>query len=211
MLRSLFLLLALVAGFNTSPALAADTPPDILARTTTQEVLAILKQDKELQSGNLNKVHQLVEAKILPIFDFNRMTQLVIGKHWPRATAQQKESLVAEFRNLLVRTYSNSLTAYTNQSIDYKPLAVKPDDTDVTVHSEIRQPGGQPIPIDYSMYKTAFGWKVYDVTIDGVSLVTNYRSSFSSEIRQKGIDGLIKTLADQSKHSSDNSSPRSGS
>jgi phospholipid transport system substrate-binding protein len=210
MLRSLFLLLALVAGFNTSPALAADTPPDILARTTTQEVLAILKQDKELQSGNLNKVHQLVEAKILPIFDFNRMTQLVIGKHWPRATAQQKESLVAEFRNLLVRTYSSALTAYTNQSIEYKPLAVKPDDTDVTVHSEIHQPGGQPIPIDYSMYKTAFGWKIYDVAIDGVSLVTNYRSSFSSEIRQKGIDGLIKTLADQSKHNSDNSAPHNG-
>jgi phospholipid transport system substrate-binding protein len=212
MLRSLFLLLALVAGFNASPSLAADTPPDVLARTTTQDVLTILKQDKELQSGNISKVHQLVEAKILPIFDFNRMTQLVIGKYWPRATAQQKQSLVIEFRNLLVRTYSNSLTAFTNQSIEYKPLVIKPGDTDVTVHSEIRQPGGQPIPIDYSMYKTAFGWKVYDVTIDGVSLVTNYRSSFSSVIRQKGIDGLIKTLADQSNGSAaTNPAPRSGS
>ena len=211
MLRSLFLLLALVAGLQAGPALAADTPPDVLARTTTAEVLAILKQDKELQSGNLNKVHQLVEDKILPIFDFNRMTQLVIGKHWPRATAQQKQALVIEFRNLLVRTYSNSLTAFTNQSIEYKPLALKPGDTDVTVHSEIHQPGGQPIPIDYSMYKTAFGWKVYDVTIDGVSLVTNYRSSFSSTIRQKGIDGLIKTLADQSQRGTDSSPSRTGS
>ena len=210
MLRSLFLLLALVAGFNATPALAVDTPPDVLARTTTHEVLAILKQDKEVQGGNLNKVHQLVEAKILPIFDFNRMTQLVIGKYWPRATAEQKQSLVVQFRNLLVRTYSGALMAYTDQSIEYKPLVLKPDATDVTVHSEIHQPGAQPIPIDYSMYKTAFGWKVYDVTIDGVSLVTNYRSSFSSEIRQKGIDGLIKTLADQSSQNSDNAVPRNG-
>jgi phospholipid transport system substrate-binding protein len=208
MLRSLFLLLALVAGLNGRPALAADTPPDVLARTTTQEVLAILKQDKALQGGNMAKVYKLVEAKILPNFDFNRMTQLVIGKHWPRATAQQKQALVTEFRNLLVRTYSSSLTAFTNQTVDYKPLTIKPGDTDVTVHSEIRQPGGQPIPIDYSMYKTAFGWKIYDVAIDGVSLVTNYRSSFSSTIRQSGIDGLIKTLADQSTRNSNNSAPR---
>jgi len=196
MLRTFFLLLALVSGFST-PVLAADTPPDVLARSTTQEVLAILKQDKEIQSGNLNKVYQLVEAKILPNFDFNRMTQLAVGKHWPRATANQKQALVTEFRNLLVRTYSSSLTAFTNQTVEFRPLTMKPDDTDVTVHSEIRQPGGQPIPIDYSMYKTSFGWKVYDVSIDGVSLVTNYRASFASTIRQSGIDGLIKTLADK--------------
>ncbi|MHB1085924.1 MAG: MlaC/ttg2D family ABC transporter substrate-binding protein [Thiobacillus sp.] len=211
MLRSLCFLLALVTGFNISPSLAAETPPDVLARTTTQEVLTILKQDKELQNGNLSKVYQLVETKILPNFDFNRMTQLVIGKHWPRATAQQKQALVTEFRNLLVRTYSSSLTAFTNQTVEFKPLKFKPDDDDVTVHSEIKQPGGQPIPIDYSMYKTAFGWKIYDVAIDGVSLVTNYRSSFSSEIRQNGIDGLIKTLADQSNRATANSAPRPGS
>ena len=198
MLRSFFVALALVLGFHTGPALAVETPPDELARTTTQEVLAILKQDKELQSGNLNKVYQLVEAKILPNFDFNRMTQLALGKHWPRASAKQKQALVTEFRNLLVRTYSSSLTAYTNQTVEFKPLTMKPGDTDVTVHSEIRQPGGQPIPIDYRMYKTAFGWKVYDVAIDDVSLVTNYRASFSNTIRQSGIDGLIKTMAAQS-------------
>ena len=211
MFRSLLLLLALMAGLGSVQVLAADTPPDVLARTTTNEVLAILKQDKELQTGNLSKVHQLVEAKILPNFDFNRMTQLVIGKHWMRATAQQKQALVTEFRNLLVRTYSSSLTAFTNQSVDFKPLTMKPDDEDVIVRSEIRQPGGQPIPIDYRMYKTAFGWKIYDVTIDSVSLVTNYRSSFSSTIRQNGIDGLIKTLADQSNRNNANPAPRSGS
>ncbi|OGU23710.1 MAG: hypothetical protein A2580_07300 [Hydrogenophilales bacterium RIFOXYD1_FULL_62_11] len=197
-LRSFWLLLALVFGLSSSVVWAVDTPPDVLARTTTQEVLAILKQDKEALSSNQSKVHELVEAKILPNFDFNRMTQLAVGKHWPRATAKQKQSLVAEFRNLLVRTYSSSLTAFSNQTVDFKPMVIKPDDTDVTVRSEIRQPGGQPIPINYSMYKTAFGWKVYDVAIDGVSLVTNYRASFSSTIRQNGIDGLISTLAAQS-------------
>lgn len=198
MLRSFFLLLALLAGLNAAKALAADMPPDVLARTTTQEVMAILKQDQDIKSGNMNKVYQLVEAKILPNFDFNRMTQLAVGKHWPRATAQQKQALVTQFRNLLVRTYSGALTALNNETVEFKPLAMKPDDTDVTVHTEVHQPGGKPVPIDYSMYKTAFGWKVYDVSIDGVSLVTNYRASFSSTIRERGIDGLIKTLAEQS-------------
>ena len=211
MLRLFFLLLALAGGVNSPVALAADTPPDVLARTTTQEVLAILKQDKALQNGNQAKVHQLVEAKVLPNFDFNRMTQLALGKNWPRATAKQKQELVTQFRNLLVRTYSTSLTAFTNQSVEFKPLTMKPDDTDVTVRSEILQPGGQPIPIDYSMYKTAFGWKVYDVTIDSVSLVTNYRASFANTIRQQGIDGLIKTLADQSTRAEAKPAPRSGS
>ncbi len=211
MLRTFFLLLALVSGFNTGPALAADTPPDVLARSTTQEVIAILKQDQEIKSGNMSKVYQLVEAKILPNFDFNRMTQLAVGRNWPRATPSQKQALVTQFRNLLVRTYSSSLTAFTNQTVEFRPLTMKPGDTDVTVHSEIRQPGGQPIPIDYSMYKTSFGWKVYDVTIDGVSLVTNYRASFASTVRQKGIDGLIKTLSEQSARGGAKPVPRSGS
>ena len=178
---------------------AADVPPDVLARTTSQEVLAVLRTDKDIQSGNLNKIYDLVEAKVLPNFDFNRMTQLAIGKHWARATPQQKQSLVTEFRNVLVRTYATSLTALGNQAIDFKPLTMKPDDADVTVQSVIKQPGGQPIPIDYSMYKTAFGWKVYDVTIDSVSLVTNYRASFANTIRQSGIDGLIQILAEKSR------------
>ncbi len=196
MLRSFLLALVLAFGFGTVHA--NDVPPDVLARTTTQEVLAVLKQDKDIQNGNSAKILQLVEARVLPNFDFNRMTQLAVGKHWPRATARQKQALVTEFRNLLVRTYSASLTAFSNQTVEFKPLAMKPDATDVTVRSEIRQPGGQPIPIDYSMYKTAFGWKVYDVSIDSVSLVTNYRASFATTIRQQGIDGLIKTLAAQS-------------
>jgi phospholipid transport system substrate-binding protein len=209
MLRTFALLLAL-AGAPLAHA-ASDTPPDVLARTTTQEVLEILKKDKALQNGNTARLYQLVEAKILPNFDFNRMTQLALGKHWPRATPQQKQALVTEFRNLLVRTYSSSLTAFTNQTVDFKPLVAPAGATDVTVRTEIRQPGGQPIPIDYAMYKTDFGWKVYDVTIDSVSLVTNYRSSFSSTIRQSGIDGLIKTLAAQSARGEAKPAPRPGS
>lgn len=212
MLRLFLTTLALLLGSATLSARAADEAPDVLARTTSQEVIALLKQDKDIQNGNLSKIYQLVEAKILPNFDFNRMTQLAVGKHWPRATAQQKQALVTEFRNLLVRTYATSLTTFSNQTIEFKPLTLKPDDNDVTVRSEIRQPGGQPLPIDYSMYKTAFGWKVYDVSIDGVSLVTNYRASFASAVRQGGIDGLIKTLAAQSARAGAQAKPaRSGS
>lgn len=212
MLRVFLTLLAFALGGGAASARASDVAPDVLARTTTQDVIAVLKQDKDIQNGNLNKIYQLVEAKILPNFDFNRMTQLAVGKNWPRASAQQKQALVTEFRNLLVRTYATSLTAFSNQSIDFKPLVMKPDDDDVTVRSEIRQPGGQPLPIDYSMYKTAFGWKVYDVSIDGVSLVTNYRASFASEVRQGGIDGLIKSLAAKSARVGAQSKPaRSGS
>jgi phospholipid transport system substrate-binding protein len=198
MLRSFIAALAFSLAGLAGIAQAADTPPDVLTRTTTQEVLAVLKQDRDIRSGDMSRVYQLVEAKILPNFDFNRMTQLAVGKNWPRANAQQKQALVAEFRNLLVRTYSTSLAAFSNQTVEFKPFSMRPGDEDVVVRTEIRQPGGQPIPIDYNMYKTAFGWKVYDVSIDSVSLVTNYRASFAATIRQNGIDGLIKTLADQS-------------
>lgn len=176
-------------------AAAADVAPDVLVKKTTQEVVAILKQDKDIQSGDTHKVYELVDAKILPNFDFNHMTMLAVGKYWSRATPAQRQSLVQEFRTLLVRTYASSLTAFNNQTIEFKPFSMAPDATDVTVRTQVKQPGAQPIPIDYSMEKTPFGWKVYDVAIDGVSLVTNYRSSFASEIRQSGIDGLIRTLA----------------
>jgi len=199
-------MLRILSGFfalflSAQSVLAADTTtaPDVLAKMTTQEVLSILKADKEIQGGNLQKVYELVEAKVLPNFDFNRMTQLAVGKHWASASAKQKQSLVTEFRNLLVRTYASSLTAFSNQTVDFKPMNMKPGDEEVVVKSEVKQPGGQVIPIDYSMYQTAFGWKVYDVSIDGVSLVTNYRASFSTKIRQSGIDGLINQLSTQSK------------
>ena len=175
---------------------AAELTPDALAKNTTQEVLALIKQDKDI-AGNQEKLHKLIEAKILPHFDFVRMTRLAVGKNWRSATAAQQDLLVKEFRTLLVRTYSNSLATYKNQVIDFRPFKMQPDETDVTVKTQVIQTGSQPIPIDYAMEKTADGWKVYDVTVDGVSLVINYRSSFSSEVRKSGIDGLIKVLVEK--------------
>lgn len=192
-------MLGLVAGLLSMVAWAADPPPDVLARNTTNEVLAILKADKDIQGGNVQKVYDLVEAKVLPHFDFNRMTQLAVGKHWNAATPKQKQTLVKEFRSLLVRTYASSLTAFSNQTIEFKPFSMPPGASEVTVQTEVKQPGGKPIPINYDMHRTAFGWKVFDVSIDGVSLVINYRSSFANTIRQSGIEGLISMLEAKSR------------
>jgi len=176
---------------------AAEMAPDVLVKETAQDVLAIVKKDKDIQAGSQKKLNDLVEAKVLPHFDFKLMTQYAVGKHWRQATPAQQEALTNEFRTLLVRTYSTSLSAYKNQTIEYKPLKMQPGDTDVTVKTQVVQPGGQPVPIDYSLQKEANGWKVYDVVVDNVSLVTNYRGSFGTEIRQSGIDGLIKTLTEK--------------
>lgn len=182
---------------------AADVAPDVLAKTTTLDVISIVKQDKDIQAGNTRKVLDLVEAKVLPHFDFNHMTMLAVGKNWKSASPAQQQALAKEFQTLLVRTYSNSLTNYKNQVIQFKPLKMQPAETDVTVRTEVIQPGTRSVPIDYSMEKTPNGWKVYDVTVDGVSLVTNYRGSFNAQVRQGGIDGLIQSLVDKNKHNVD--------
>jgi len=193
--------LFLVTAFfcTTAIAVAAEMAPDALVKETSQNVLEIVKKDKDIQAGSKQKIYALVDAKVLPHFDFKRMTQLAVGKSWRQATPAQQDELVKEFRTLLVRTYSTSLSTYKNQVIDYKPLRMEPGDTDVTVRTVVNQPGGQPIPIDYGLQKTADGWKVYDVVVDNISLVTNYRGSFSSEIRKSGIDGLIKVLVDKNR------------
>jgi len=193
--HTLFLVTAFFCA--TAIAVAAEMAPDALVKQTSQDVLEIVKNDKDIQAGNKQKIYALVDAKVLPHFDFKRMTQLAVGKSWRQATAAQQDALVKEFRTLLVRTYSTSLSTYKNQIIDYKPLRMQPSDTDVTVKTVVKQTGGQPVPIDYSLQKNADGWKVYDVVVDNISLVTNYRGSFASEIRQSGIDGLIKTLVDK--------------
>ncbi len=189
------LLLFLVAAASASFAWSADLAPDILIKNTANEVLTIIKQDKDIQAGNQAKVFNLIDAKVLPHFDFNRMTRLAVGKSWNNASASQKEALIKEFRTLLVRTYATSLASYKDQTIEYKPLRAEANANEVTVNTQIKQAGAQPIPIDYSMEKTEGGWKAYDIIIDGVSLVTNYRSSFAAEIKKSGIDGLIQTLA----------------
>lgn len=181
-------------------AQSTDVAPDALARKVTEEVLAIVRTDKDIQGGNHKKVLDLVESKVLPHFNFTRMTRLAVGAPWRQATSAQQQSLTNEFRALLVHTYTSAFTQYRDQVVEYKPLKLQTGDTDVVVRSLVKQKGGgDPIDIHYSMEKTDAGWKVYDVTIAGVSLVQNYRSTFSSEIQKSGIDGLIATLRNKNK------------
>ena len=187
-----------VLAFAFAPLLAfAQESPDALVKRTTDEVLAIIKADKDLQGGNMRKIAELADAKVLPHFDFPRMTRLAVGRSWQQATDAQKESLTKEFRTLLVRTYSTSLSAYRNQTIEVKPVKMAAADKEVTVRTAVIQQGGPPIPIDYAMEKADSGWKVYDVVIDGASLVTTYRGSFNDQVQRGGIDGLVKTLVDR--------------
>lgn len=191
-------LLAL-AALAVQVAAAQDTAPDALVRMVTQEVIAIIKQDRDIQAGNQKKTIALVEQKVLPHFDFARMTALAMGVNWRKATPEQQQALVDQFRTLLVRTYSTALSAYRNQVIEVKPLRAQPTDTDVVVRSEVRQSGAEPVTIDYSMEKTPAAWKVYDITVGGVSLVTTYRDTFANEVRNVGVDGLIKALGDKNR------------
>lgn len=169
--------------------------PDALIRDTAQEVVAIVKQDADIKAGNQKKILALVDAKVLPHFNFTHMTQLAVGKYWRQATPEQQKALVAEFRSMLVRTYTNAFTLYRDQKIEVKPLKMAAGDTETIVNSRIIKSGGQPTAVDYKMEKTADGWKVYDVIIEAVSLVTNYRGQFATTIQQSGIDGLIKELS----------------
>jgi phospholipid transport system substrate-binding protein len=167
------------------------------------EVIGIIKQDKDIQAGDPKKINALVDAKVLPHFDFTRMTQLAVGKYWRTATPEQKQALAGEFRDMLVRTYTKVFTVYRDQSVEMKPFRMAPDDTEVTVKTVIIKPGSQPIPVDYEMKIAPDGWKVFDISIEGVSMVMSYRGTFASEIQESGIDGLIKTLSEKNAGSSD--------
>jgi phospholipid transport system substrate-binding protein len=190
---------ALFALSVASASANAEIAPDVLARSVTDEVMTIVRADKELQAGSAQRLAQLVEAKVLPHFNFTHMTQLALGRNWRQASPEQQKLLIDEFRALLVRTYTTALMQYREQTIDYKPLRSAPNDTEVVVKSLIKQPAGQPVTIDYNMEKLGETWKVYDVRIEGISLVENYRSTFRSEIQKNGMDGLIKALADKNK------------
>jgi phospholipid transport system substrate-binding protein len=171
--------------------------PDALIRNTVDEVIGIIKQDKDIQAGDQKKINALVDAKVLPHFDFQRMTQLAVGRYWRTATPEQKQSVVTEFRNLLVRTYTKVFTVYRNQTVDIKPFRMVTGDTEATVKTVINKPGSEPVSVDYEMELAADGWKVFDISIEGVSMVMSYRGTFSSQIQESGIDGLIKTLSDK--------------
>ena len=173
--------------------------PDELVRKTADDVISTIKQDKDIQAGDTNKIYKLAEEKILPNFDFERISRLVLGKAWRKATDKQKTEFKYEFKNLLLRTYAVALSKYKDQKIEYKPLRMKPTDEIVTVKTEITQSGGQPIDVDYALAKQDDGWLVIDIIIEGVSLVTNYRSQFASEIKKNGMDSLIIELAKKNK------------
>ena len=190
----IFYALIVAALFSTHPARAQEAP-DQLVKTVTLEVVDLITKDREIKAGNRAKLIQLIDAKVLPHFNFTAMTGLAMGQNWNKATPEQKKRLAEEFRTLLVRTYASALAAYSEQRFDFRPLRAKPTDTDVTVQVRVLQQGAQPVPIDYSMEKTSSGWKVYDVMVGGVSLVANYRTEFGNVIRESGIDGLIKNLS----------------
>jgi len=171
------------------------TPPDVLVKQVTLEVVDLIAKDKEIRGGNRAKLIGLINDKVLPHFNFTSMAALAMGQSWNKATPEQKKRVTEEFKTLLVRTYASALAAYSDQKFDFRPLRARPGDTDVTVNVRVLQPGAQPVPIDYSMEKTASGWKVYDVMVGGVSLVANYRTEFNNLVRESGVDGLIKNLS----------------
>ncbi|OGA56636.1 MAG: hypothetical protein A3G81_10225 [Betaproteobacteria bacterium RIFCSPLOWO2_12_FULL_65_14] len=193
-MRRLFLLFLV---FFAAPALAQELGPEELVKKVTDEVLAAVKSDKQLAAGDKQKALKLAEEKILPLIDFEEATRLAVGRAWREASPEQKKKLVGEFRSMLVRTYSNAIDAYQGQTMKVLPSRHKPGDSEATVRNQYIRPGGKPVPIDYQMRKTDQGWKIYDITVEGISLVLTYRSEFDAVVKQQGIDGLIKRLTEK--------------
>ncbi len=193
MKRILFSVLFMVL---TLPALAADPLPDQIARTTTDDIIALLKANKPAYAKDHKKLYAMVDEHVLPHFDFSAMSRTVLGRYWRQASDDQRRRFVSEFRDLLVRTYATALLKYNNEKIVYLPFRMNPGDRIATVKSEVRRTdGGPPIAINYSFYHTDAGWKVYDVTIEGASLVTTYQSTYAERVRSEGLDALIASLA----------------
>jgi phospholipid transport system substrate-binding protein len=185
----LFLVLAL-------PVFADDPPPDQIARAATDKIIALLKENKSTYAKDHKKLYAMVDEHVLPHFDFRAMSRTVLGRYWRQASDDQRRRFVNEFRDLLVRTYATALLKYNNEQIVYLPFRLNPDDRIATVKSEVRRTdGGPPIAINYSFYHTDAGWKVYDVTIEGASLVTTYQSAYAEQVRRGGLDALISGLA----------------
>ncbi|MBV6446635.1 ABC transporter substrate-binding protein [Nitrosomonas sp.] len=200
MKKILGIMILTISSLLAFPAWSVEMAPDRLVDKTVKEVIEIIQKDEELKNGNKDKMLDLIETKILPHFNFTRMTQLAMGQHWSKAEPGQQTKLVDEFRTLLVRTYSNALTTYNHETIKVNPIKQLGDSVETTVRTVVVQgKGREPVPIDYSMEKKPDGWKVYDVTVGGVSLVTNYRGSFNSQVRKGGVEGLLKALADKNK------------
>lgn len=184
----------LVVAFVATAAFAQETP-DALVKRVSQDVLETARSDPKVQAGDQARIRDVVEGKLAPHFDFTHMTSLAMGRNWKEAAPEQQKELTTQFKTLLVHTYSGALSRYRDEKIDYKPFTAPPSATDVTVKTlVVKSGGGAPVPIDYTLAKTADGWKAYDIIVGGVSLVTNYRDEFSAQIKSGGVDGLIKTL-----------------
>ena len=188
----------LIAWAWVTPAWA-EQPPQELVRDTADKMIAKLKEEKEVVATEPGRIYELVNAIVLPHFDFEFMSQSVLAKYWRRATDEQRAAFIDEFRTLLVRTYATSLNQYTDEKIHYLPYRAKENDTEVTVRTEVEQPGAFPIPIDYRLHRKEQQWLVFDVVIDNVSLVANYQTSFANEIRKSGLDTFLANLAERNK------------
>ena len=197
--RSFGLLLALAASAAFAAAPAQAEAPDVLIKRISQEILDLAKTDKRLQAGDQERIMEVVQVKVIPYVDFQRMTAMAAGRFWREATAEQQSMLTKEFRTLLIYTYAGAISQVRNQKIEYKPLRASPDEDEVEVRTMVQQPRGEPIQLNYRLEKTDSGWKIYDVNILGAWLVETYKGSFSSEIGKSGIDGLIKTLVERNK------------
>lgn len=198
-MKRLSLLILGIVFFCTATLALANVPADVFVKGVADDVLAIVKKDKDIQNGDQEKIFALAEEKILPNFNFDHVCRLVLGKNFSKASQEQQDAFQKEFRTLLIRTYASALSKYRNQTIEYKPIRDVSDDKQVSVKTQILQPGGQPIAVDYTLEQIGGVWKVYDITIEGVSLVTNYRGQFGNEVRQGGMDGLIQKLVEKNK------------
>ena len=193
-MKQLLFLLSFLLAFETG---AQELRPDDLVRKLTADVLDAIKADKQLQAGERKKVLALAEQKVLPHIDFREATQLAMGKSWYSATPSQQDRVVNEFRSMLVRIYANSLDVYRGQTLKVLPLRLPQGAAEVTVRNQYLRDGRPPVPVDYAMRKTPEGWKIYDIVIEGVSLVLTYRAEFESITRASGVDGLIKRLQEK--------------
>ncbi|HVE05834.1 MAG TPA: ABC transporter substrate-binding protein [Paraburkholderia sp.] len=196
-MKKFFLIPFFAALFSFGGAAFAQTvdtnSPDGMVKTVTQQVIDTIRADKTIQSGDLTRITQLVNEKILPYIDFRRTTQLAMGRAWRTATPQQQEQVIEQFKMLLIRTYAGALSQVKNQEIQYKPFRANPDDTDVVVRSTVLN-NGSPLELDYRLYKTPQGWRVYDINVLGAWLIQAYQQQFAEQINQKGVDGLIQFL-----------------
>ena len=192
---------AAVAAFSTSviaaPAPATNEAPDVLVKRVSTDVIDSVKADKDIQAGNSRKIIDLVNAKILPYVDSDKMTAQAAGRFWRQATPEQQKQLSAEFRDLLIYTYAGALSQIKNETIEFKPFRGDPADTEVEVKSQVNLTRGEPITLNYRLSKGAQGWKIFDLNVMGAWLVETYKSTFASEIGKGGIDGLIKKLHDR--------------